>query len=91
MSIKKPTMVKPGTQDTKDRFQSAADFAASTEKNTDKNLIESRDDLVRENWDTSVITKRKIKQLVASSRRFKNKREFLEQCVQDGLEKYKDQ
>lgn len=87
MSVRKPTMVKPGSTENKDRFQSAADFAASTEKA----ITESKDDLVRENWDTSVITKRKIKQLVASSRRFKNKREFLEQCVLDGLEKYQGQ
>ncbi|MBU3121345.1 hypothetical protein KPE71_13890 [Acinetobacter soli] len=87
MSLRKPMMVKPGSTDNKDRFQSAAEFAASTEKTP---APESKDDLVRENWDTSIDTKRKIKMLVANSRMFKNKREFLEQCVRDGLEKYKD-
>ena len=86
MANPKPQFVKPTvTNEADDKFKSAAAFAASTKKLGDES------DLVREGWDTSESTKRQIKEFVASSRKFKNKREFLEQCVRDGLSKYKNQ
>lgn len=83
-------IVKPGQPQqpaTNNRFTQAADFAKST-----KDVVSG--DVSKEtkvNWDAPVELKHDIDAFVGSSRRFKFKKEFLNQCVRDGLEKYKGQ
>lgn len=83
-------IVKPGQSQptaSSNRFTQAADFAKNS-----KDVVSG--DVSKEtkvNWDAPVELKHDIDAFVGSSRRFKFKKEFLNQCVRDGLEKYKGQ
>lgn len=83
-------IVKPGQSQSPaptNRFEQASSFAKSS-----KDVVSG--DTAKEtkvNWDAPVELKHDIDAFVGSSRRFKFKKEFLNQCVRDGLEKYKGQ
>nr|WP_314367204.1 hypothetical protein [uncultured Acinetobacter sp.] len=88
MSNKDIQIVKPGqTQPTPNRFAKAAEFA-KTSKDVVSGEISKE---TKVNWDAPVELKHEIDAFVGSSRKFKFKKEFLNQCVRDGLEKYKGQ
>lgn len=82
-------LAKPGqTQKaSEDRFNQAASFAKSS-KDVVSGDVEKE---TKVNWDAPVELKHEINAFVGSSRRFKFKKDFLNQCVRDGLEKYKGQ
>lgn len=46
---------------------------------------------VRENFDVDEALRNKMRHFLSDSRRFRNKREFLTQCLEDGLKKYEGQ
>jgi len=46
---------------------------------------------MRENFDLDLELGKEMRQFILNSRRFRTKRDFLTQCLRDGLEKYKDQ
>ncbi|ELY6121740.1 TPA: hypothetical protein LUJ82_000841 [Acinetobacter baumannii] len=83
MSFAKPTAEeKPQT----DRFEAAAGFAKAS-----KEVIEGSKDESRVNWDCPNYLHKELKQFVAGSSRFATKKEFLTQCLIDGLKNYKGQ
>jgi hypothetical protein len=79
----KPQFQKPG--DANDRFSSAAQFAKSTKE------IDSTTSIVdegRESWECPNDLRKQLKHFIVDSSKFKTKKEFLNQCLRDGLEKY---
>ena len=46
---------------------------------------------VRENFDVAEPLRKKMRIFISNSRKFRTKRQFLTQCLKDGLEKYKGQ
>ena len=46
---------------------------------------------VRENFDVEEPLRKEMRLFIANSRKFRSKRQFLTQCLKDGLEKYKGQ
>lgn len=46
---------------------------------------------VRENFDVDEDLRNEMRLFIAGSRRFRTKRDFLTQCLKDGLKKYKGQ
>nr|WP_312324041.1 hypothetical protein [Acinetobacter oleivorans] len=78
----KPQFNKPGD---KDRFETAANFAKSTEDVVPATVIE---DEGRESWECPNDLRKEMKHFIVDSKMFKTKKEFLTQCLKDGLEKY---
>lgn len=100
MTIKKPVLKKPdGTKPS--RFDGAKKFA--TEVVTDTEQTEAQEEKVttlknpqdaltrRENFDLDIDLGKEMRHFLSDSRRFRTKRDFLTQCLIDGLEKYKGQ
>ncbi|MBJ9425166.1 hypothetical protein [Acinetobacter seifertii] len=83
MNFAKPT-AEEKTQ--ADRFEAAVEFAK-----TSKEVVEGSKDEARENWDCPNYLRKELKQFVAGSTRFATKKEFLTQCLIDGLKNYKGQ
>ena len=46
---------------------------------------------VRENFDVDEDLRKRMRLYLSTSRRFRNKRQFLTQCLEDGLKKYEGQ
>ena len=91
MVAKKLNIVKPTAG--ADRCSQAVDFAEQTKGNlerfeTAKGVI-SNTDTYREVFDAPLELRQNLKLFLATTDKFKNKREFMIQCMRDGLEKYK--
>jgi hypothetical protein len=81
----RPQFAKPG--ENKDRFSTAASFAKSTEEiNSSATIVDES----RESWECPTELRKDMKRYLVDSKLFKNKKEFLTQCLIDGLAKYKD-
>ncbi|WP_454667891.1 hypothetical protein [Acinetobacter calcoaceticus] len=78
----KPQFNKPVDND---RFSTAANFAKSTDDVVPSTVIE---DEGRESWECPNDLRKELKHFIVDSKRFKTKKEFLTQCLKDGLEKY---
>ena len=98
--MSKSIALKPKT-DESNRFQAARQLlkedapapekAAKDEAPKRGRTPASTEASVRQNFDCPVSLKQEMGIFVAGSSRFKSHRDFLIQCVKDGLEKYKGQ
>ncbi|AWL27170.1 hypothetical protein DJ533_00360 (plasmid) [Acinetobacter defluvii] len=74
------------------RFDNAATFASNTNaphENVAAKGVESRTDTYREVFDAPESMKQDIKAFLATPNcQFKYKKDFIIQCIQDGLKKY---
>lgn len=79
----KPQFNKPVDND---RFATAANFAKSTDDDVAPAVVE---DEGRESWECPNDLRKEMKHFIVDSKKFKTKKDFLTQCLRDGLEKYK--
>ncbi|GEM_PF-2534924 len=85
-------IAKPGA---KNRFAEAKEFAQNDSPAEDTTAPSKKAaasaETVRVNWDCDADTKQELDLFVVNSRKFKTRREALNQFLKDGLEKYKGQ
>ena len=102
MTIKKPSLVKPVASETKGTnfFDKALNKAKESVSDEPKIVTEpakplkskkTNSDTTRENFDLDPELRDEMRIFLATSRKFRTKRDFLTQCLIDGLEKYKGQ
>lgn len=107
ISIKKPAKEKPQSrfQGVKEfaigeasagQVPASADLAPEAKpkkaKAEKQKLIKPREEeTTRENFDMPISQRAEMMELLIHSKRFRYKRDFLIQCVEDGLKKYKGQ
>lgn len=100
MTIKKPVLKKPdGTKPS--RFDGAKKFATEVVTDTEQTEVQEEKATTpqktkgvmttRENFDLDNEVRKEMRHFLSDSRRFRTKRDFLTQCLLDGLEKYKGQ
>ncbi|ENV14685.1 hypothetical protein WCE14_09300 [Acinetobacter schindleri] len=65
--------------------------AAPAEKRPRLRRKKNTEPTFRENFDLEVSLGKEMRTFLLESRRFRNKREFLTQCLKDGLKKYAGQ
>lgn len=82
-------VTKPGTPDT--RFDDALAFATEKEAEAPKKSSRPATKEIRQSYDCPQDLKKKVDVFVVGSRMFKTRKEFILQCLKDGLEKYKGQ
>ena len=90
MVAKKLNIVKPTAGS--DRFSQAANFAEQTKNSIERFEISAKEassNTYREVFDAPLELRQTMKVFLATTDKFKNKREFMIQCMRDGLEKYK--
>lgn len=94
ISTSKPEATKPS------RFSKAKEFATDTNVNTgieesqtpDVKLKATKTEPTkRENFDLDIELGKQMRRFILDSKKFQTKRDFLTQCLKDGLEKYAGQ
>ncbi len=86
--------VKPGDDSTQEPQAQAPATSNDIEKTEAPILLRAQKKdapTVRENFDVEEDLSRQMRRFISSSSRFRTKREFLTQCLVDGLKKYEGQ